>query len=172
MPRIAGNQQADRHPKDDYPTDPRWTRALLRNVKLRGTIWEPAAGDGAIVKVLEAEGYSVVATDISRGEDFLTSGREADTIITNPPYRLLDRFIEHGLLMADETLCLLIGWHFLPGGTKRADEVWIRRPPNLVIAVPERMRHGGGQSSQYNHAWVVWDLQRPSDHTRLMWEHA
>jgi hypothetical protein len=58
-----------------------------------GSIWEPACGDGAISKVLEAAGYTVISTDLvdrgygHGGHDFLKSetplGRN---IITNPPY--------------------------------------------------------------------------------------
>jgi len=37
-----------------YPTPPEATRALLSVECFEGDIWEPACGDGAISKVLEA----------------------------------------------------------------------------------------------------------------------
>ena len=76
-----------------YPTPPEAVRALLSVESFEGSVWEPACGDGAISKVLEAAGYQVVSTDlIDRGygagrQDFLKSDRTfAKNIITNPPY--------------------------------------------------------------------------------------
>jgi hypothetical protein len=44
--RIDGNQKnPNRELTDFYPTDDRWTMALLRRVSLRGELWECAAGD-------------------------------------------------------------------------------------------------------------------------------
>ena len=86
-----------RHPKraafEFYPTPPEATRALLSVESFEGDIWEPACGDGAISKVLEAAGYQVVSTDLidrgfgAGGHNFLKSSRPlAKNIITNPPY--------------------------------------------------------------------------------------
>jgi len=60
-----------------YPTPPEGTRALLRVEKFEGTIWEPACGDGAISRELEAVGHTVLSTDLidrgygTAGVDFL-----------------------------------------------------------------------------------------------------
>jgi hypothetical protein len=43
----------------------RITEALLRHVCLRGPIWEPCCGTGAISEVLSRQGYTVVSTDIA-----------------------------------------------------------------------------------------------------------
>lgn len=86
-----------RYPKraayEFYPTPPEATRALMSVESFEGDIWEPACGDGAISKVLEAAGYQVVSTDlIDRGygvggHNFLKSDNPlAKNIITNPPY--------------------------------------------------------------------------------------
>lgn len=86
-----------RYPKrtvyEFYPTPPEATRALLAVESFEGDIWEPACGDGAISKVLEAAGYQVVSTDLidrgygAGGHNFLKSDRPlAKNIITNPPY--------------------------------------------------------------------------------------
>ena len=48
-----------------------------------GRIWEPAAGDGAIVKELRRAGYSVTASDIS---DYGLPGcMIADYLLIHPP---------------------------------------------------------------------------------------
>ena len=60
------SSQNNRYPKraafEFYPTPPEATRALLSVESFQGDIWEPACGDGAISKVLEAAGYQVVST--------------------------------------------------------------------------------------------------------------
>lgn len=165
MGRIAGNQtDTPRDGVDWYPTDPRWTQALIDNVKLPGSVWEPAAGDGAMARVLEHAGYAVRATDLIAGHDFLTSQDRADTIVTNPPFRHLHGFVQQGLRQANCMLCLLVGWHLVAGGRRRYDALWGVRPPTEVIVVVERMPVLG-KSSQFNHAWLVWDLRRAGSST-------
>lgn len=166
--RIAGNQTGSRHPADFYPTHPDWTRALLAHVDLTREVWEPACGDGAMVRVLERAGHEVRATDVATGHDFLGSDLRSGSIVTNPPYRLLDEFVRHGLRQADEYLCLLVGWHLLAGGSRRVKSLWWVCPPNLVVALGERMPVNGSPS-QFNHAWCVWDVANPAEKTVLRW---
>jgi hypothetical protein len=104
--RNLGYERQDR---DFYPT-PAWpTEAMLRRVRLPTVIWEPCCGDGAMVRVLEAHGHRVVATDLvdrgygEAGRDFLAESRlpeGVNAIVTNPPYsRTLYRFIDHALAL-------------------------------------------------------------------------
>ena len=84
-----------REPHDYYPT-PAWvTACLLRHVALRGRVWEPCCGDGAIAAVLEAQQYAVEASDKedrgfgTPGVDFLGCGAYppgCGAMVTNPPY--------------------------------------------------------------------------------------
>ena len=47
----------ERAANDFYPT-PSWVTELLTNtVRLRGTVWEPCVGQGALAKVIAAAGY-------------------------------------------------------------------------------------------------------------------
>jgi tRNA G10 N-methylase Trm11 len=109
--------------KDFYAT-PEWvTEALLRHVRLRGPIWEPCCGTGAISEVLSRQGYTVVSTDIADyaygtpGIDVLACrampGR-CRSLVTNPPYgdtgshKGQDRspaamlsFVRHALMLAE-----------------------------------------------------------------------
>jgi hypothetical protein len=137
-------------------------------VNLTHDVWEPACGDGAMVRVLEEAGYEVRGTDIAHGHDFLESDMRAGSIVTNPPFSLLEGFVRHGLRQADKYLCLLVGWHFLAGGSRRVKGLWWVRPPNLVVAVGERMRVNGS-ASQFNHAWCVWEVANPAAETVLRW---
>lgn len=68
--RISGGNSAYGRAKGDlYPTPPEVTYALLDFLGLPGNtrIWEPACGNGDMVREMEAWGYQVTGTDISMG---------------------------------------------------------------------------------------------------------
>ena len=110
---IVGYKPDERPENDFYPTPPHMTQALLRVEKFKGPIWECACGDGAISRVLEENGYSVISTDIEpRGygtqRDFLWLGESlAPNIGTNPPFKLLNEFIEKATSLNPEKIFLL-----------------------------------------------------------------
>ena len=90
---------------DFYQTPYSMTSQILDHVIYIGdspeTILEPAAGSGAILKVLKERfpKTKLYASDINRqvcNFDFLTHDfkKEFDWIITNPPYSLADEFVK------------------------------------------------------------------------------
>jgi len=118
------NQGAAKHSFNDrgldfYETPECATLALLRVETLPERIWEPAAGRGALSRVLTSRGHRVAAQDIVAhrgrdrdiwtGFDFLEE-REApqdfDCIVTNPPYKLADAFVRHGLTLVSSVIVL------------------------------------------------------------------
>jgi hypothetical protein len=112
--------QVQRHPHaerglDLYEMPAVAVEALLRVEKLPHRIWEPAAGKGAIVRVLRDHGHAVTASDIfdygglDFVGDFLTqeqmpSGCEA--IVTNPPFQIVEPFVRHALRLAPRVVML------------------------------------------------------------------
>jgi hypothetical protein len=112
---------AQRHPLADrgldlYETPPEAVRALLPVEPLPHHIWEPAAGRGAIVKVLRAAGHEVLASDIAdygdpthfANRDFLTETKlpaGVECILTNPPFRAVERFTAHALDLCHMWFC-------------------------------------------------------------------
>lgn len=105
---------------DLYETPVEATRALLRHCGwLSERIWEPCCGPGAVVRELRASGRTVIATDLvdygdrrcpdsEHGIDFLlTLEPRADCIVTNPPFKLADEFIRHGLTLCSQVIVLL-----------------------------------------------------------------
>lgn len=73
---------------DDFQTPAVALNPLIPWLLHRWKIWEPACGQGNIVRALTAEGFKVTGTDILFGDDFLTmTPPDFDCIITNPPYR-------------------------------------------------------------------------------------
>src|SRR5262249_28377891 len=116
--------QAQRHSHaerghDLYETPSVAVEALLRVLVLpSGAIWEPACGRGAIANVLRAHGHRVVCSDLIDygadstaiyGVDFLkTTELPADVgcILTNPPFKLINKFIDHALQLCQTSSCL------------------------------------------------------------------
>lgn len=163
---------AENRQKDDfYPTPPQGTEALLRVEKFAGGIWEPACGDGAISRVLEAHGHTVVSTDlVDRGfgvprVDFLMETRAlAPNIVTNPPFKNAEEFAERAVMLAQGKVAMLCRLAWLEGTRRRAmfeatklARVWVfsARLPIWRNGINEN-KSGGGLIA---FAWFVWDRQ-------------
>ena len=95
---------------DLYETPEVATLALRRAEPLPRTIWEPACGPGAIVRVLREAGHRVIATDLidyrspdqdHGGRNFLLERRApagVEMIVTNPPFKLAAQFAAHAFV--------------------------------------------------------------------------
>lgn len=116
---------------DLYPT-PAWaTHALFQHETFEGSIWEPAAGDGAMAKVIKHyyPDSIICATDLYDHDfdsdvyfqspvNFLEvkkSEETFDNIITNPPYNIADDFINKSLEMANKKVAMLVRLPYLEG---------------------------------------------------------
>lgn len=85
--RGQSTADSDASGKDECQTPPYALNPLLPYMPAGATIWEPAAGDGYLVRAIEDQGYSVVSGDIKTGQDFFAYEPPAwDILLTNPPY--------------------------------------------------------------------------------------
>lgn len=164
---------------DFYPT-PSWaTKALLDKESFNGDIWEPCTGTGAMSSVIEGYGYNVIKSDIIQTEqvqfteDFLLTERRCSNIITNPPYNIINEFVEKAYAATDEKLCLLLRLAFLEGA-KRKNTIFTNSPPSKVIVFPERItfypngiQTAGSGTTAYG--WFIWDKTTPYSETKLEW---
>lgn len=159
------NSGHDRKELDLYET-PGWvTHALVPHLpQIAGTVWEPAAASGKIVRALTERGYAVDGTDIS-GEpsiDFLGCGAcHCPAIITNPPYVHAREFIQ-------KALALMVPNHGLVAMLLRTDFDHAKTRQHLFsehrafakkIVLTKRIKwfeDSEGQPS-FNHAWFIWD---------------
>src|SRR6516164_5248412 len=131
---LSHAAQSGRHSNADrgvdlYETPIVAVEALLRVESLPHWLWEPAAGRGAIVRVLRDAGHAVIASDIvDYGEplhfvaDFLTQTKapaNCETVITNPPDQIAGEFARHALDLAPKVY-LPLRLAFLES-TRRAD---------------------------------------------------
>lgn len=163
---IVGFRPEGRPENDFYPTPEIGTLGLLKVESFNGSIWEPACGDGAISKVLEAHDYKVVSTDLEprnygiQADFFSFKEPLAPNVITNPPYKLALEFAEHALALGCETVSLLCKLAFLEGRKRGA---WFPTTPLKNVHVfSERLtmtRNGEEQRStgMIAFAWYVWE---------------
>lgn len=168
-----------------YPTPPEATRALLSVESFKGDIWEPACGQGAISKVLEANGYSVVSTDLIQREygtgriDFLRESiSRARNIVTNPPYGrgLGDSFVRHALDLTEVTggtVAMLLNLASLCHRKRHA--FWVARPPTVIYALDELVcwpegdpNRARNSTATHRYCWAVW-TRDGSRETKFRW---
>ena len=177
----------DREAEDYYAT-PGWvTECLTRQVALRGPVWEPCCGDGAIAQVLARAGHEVVATDLAdygygrAGVDFFACTAfppGCRTLVTNPPYGdggprrrttnlslAMLRFVRHALDLtarAEGQLALLVRFQWIAG--KRASDIISAAPLDTVVALTRRIQWFGQSehttTGQHHHCWIVFDYTR------------
>jgi hypothetical protein len=170
--RIQSSHQHIDRGLDAYFSPPEATASLLHiEAKyLPKCIWEPAAGDGAIVRPLREAGLTVIASDIvdyglegCTTVDYLKAKSIADVkgIITNPPYKLAMQFAQKALREAPY-LALLLRTNFLES-TARLPFFQRHQPARIWISsrrLPMMHRHGWqGRRAPSNtcFAWFVWD---------------
>lgn len=168
---LAKVDHLDREKDDFYPTPPEPTRALLsaeiHRLREFSSIWEPAAGDGAMARELGATGLPVILSDlIDRGcnaeirsfYDFETPPSKA--IVTNPPFQECHgdpAWVRHALSLGCEYIALLLplGW---PGSVIRA-AMWAEAPPARVYLMRWRIDFTGQGAPPMLNAWFVWDAK-------------
>lgn len=144
---------------DVYETPYSMTQALLSRERFPGVVLEPAAGPGAIVRVLQANYYDVHSYDIET--DFLTEDRRFPSIITNPPYSLADEFVAKAQELRPRKFAMLLRTNWLSGQARlRAGlfqglaQVYIfSRMPDLRASIRE---DGKYPTAGIVYAWLVW----------------
>lgn len=162
---LVGSSEG-RPDHDFYPSPPEAVEALLQAEQFSGLIWEPACGDGAICRVLEAHGHEVLATDLidrgygEGGHDFFTSPYRAPNIITNPPFKYAQAFIEWSLARATGKVAMLSKLAILEGSKRK--EMFGRTPLKSVLVFSKRLtmtRNGAkmDNSGMIAFCWLVFD---------------
>jgi hypothetical protein len=173
--RIQSSHDYDARGVDAYfsPPEAVWSLLAIEQAHLPRSIWEPAAGDGAIVKPLRDAGYQVSATDLvdygleacESGVDYLMAAARPgiEGVVTNPPYRLAMAFAEKALAEVPY-LALLLRTNFLESTARLP--FFRRHPPARIWISSRRLpmmhRHGWqGPRAPSNtcFAWFVWDSE-------------
>ena len=151
-----------------YCTPSHVTKALLKRERFPGSIWEPAAGKGHIVDVLQqCACHDVRATDINDWgfaldaiEDFLTSTHRADCIITNPPYHSKFDFLAQAKRLARRKIAMLMPVDMETTMTfvrhhQRDHDFPLKAIYGLPQAIP--WENVTGTWGKQKHAWFVFE---------------
>jgi hypothetical protein len=141
---------------------------LLEGDRLPSRIWEPAAGDGAIVKPLQASGRRVFGSDIHdygagyAVADYLAAAAPSvEGIVTNPPYMLAEAFAAKALREVPY-VALLLRTNWLIEGAARGRWLDGHEPQRVWMSaqrLPMMHRHGWvGKRSTSNtpYCWAIW----------------
>jgi hypothetical protein len=125
-------------------------------------VWEPAAGDGSLVRAMRAAGCTVIATDIATGQNFLhrQPPPECRSLATNPPFNQLNAFLARAVSLLDPpdnrlaAAVLLLRLDALAARTRApllagaaAIHVCIWRP---------RWIAGSTTSPRWSFCWITW----------------
>lgn len=167
--RLAGSVRSISERKSDfYPTPTFATEALLEYVSFSGSILEPCCGKGHISKVLcRLENNAVVSYDIvDRGYGAVKNFFDEEdgtysNVITNPPYRNAQKFVEKAKRVAQSKIAMFMKLVFLEGQERYSffkDETF---PLSEIFVFSERVTlaldgelESGGTIA---YAWFVWN---------------
>jgi len=142
-------------------------------VKLHSPVLECACGQGHLSERIKSYGYEVVSRDLidrgygETGIDFLNSNDKwSGDIVTNPPYKFAQEFIEHSLEILEEgkRAYMFLKIQFLEGKKRRAlfdrgelKTVYVSSSRILCAKNGDfkKMKEGGGSAVAY--AWFEFE---------------
>ena len=160
----------ERQSEDYYATEPKATKWLMKLEKFKGPILEPSCGEGHISEQLIKGGYQVISRDlVNRGygevADFLSIDNMAwnGDIITNPPYKYGQEFVEKALQIIPEgyKVAMFLKLQFLEGKHRRV--MFDVTPPKRIWVSTSRLKCAmNGEfdkmtGSAASYAWFVWE---------------
>ena len=165
---IGGNNtNRKRQINDFYPTPPEVTNSLLNHIDISNeNIWEPCAGDGAMVDVIKKyTSKNIYASDLSpqRNDihtfDFLSGiPSQIDTsymIITNPPFKISAQIIEKSFEHGFTKLALLLKSTYYHASSRT--ELFEKYRPTKILPLNWRPDFLGLGSPTMEVSWFYWD---------------
>lgn len=170
----------EREENDYYATDPKAVEMLLELEEFSKDIWENACGGLHLANVLEKKGYNVKKSDIiNRGGheviDFLGyKGDWKGDIITNPPYKLANEWINKSMevLNQNSKLALFLPVRYLEGKTRK--KLFDKYPPKTIWVSSSRIlcvKNGDFdtyKSSAMAFSWWIWEKGHNGE-TKIKW---
>ena len=166
---IGSHSKEKREEHDFYATvdNEKAIKMLLSYLPDLTNILEPACGTGHLSKELIRNGYKVISSDlIDRGygevKDFFNIQKWEGSIVTNPPFKLAQEFIEHSLKIIPnkQYVCMFLRVLFLEG--QKRYELFKKYPPKMIIIASQRIHVAkNGDVKKYPHktlafAWFIW----------------
>lgn len=176
----------DREINDFYATPPTEVTHILEYEELKGIVLEPCCGMGHMIEGIRMSGFKgeIIATDlIDRGIgeidlDFLSESypytENIGTIIINPPFKLIEEFVNKSLEIAQEKVIVFARNQFVESES-RYNNIFKNNPPTRIYQYVDRVacaKDGDfskviGSSMAFS--WFVWDKKDTSNSTRFYW---
>lgn len=175
---VGDSVNRERVKEDYYATPTVATKVLLNSFDLSSceNFLEPACGEGHISKVLlnkfkDKPVYSSDLMDRGYGQvgiDFLKESffQDFDCVITNPPFKLAQEFIEKGLKVARKYVIMFAKIQLLEGVSRK--RLFDKYPPKYVYVFTDRVNplrngspideNGKKWASTMCFAWFVWEI--------------
>ena len=184
--RMAVERRLSPRKDADWWITPGWTiAALTERENLPGPIWEPACGDGAMVKSLRRNtAHPVLGTDLhdrangsyQAGRDFLIErelpeieGAKARAIVTNPPFNLATHFVRKALSLNPDVIALFLRLSFLEG-QDRAATIFRTNPPARVWVFARRVTLLHGSLKAEGHSEAPADMRGAMSFAWFVWQ--
>jgi hypothetical protein len=178
---ASNHSEYEREQYDYYATEPKALELLLE-LETFNNVWECACGEGHLSGVLKNHNIHSRSSDlIDRGYgekfDFLSIENQEwrGDIITNPPYKYSQRFIEKALdiIPTGNKVAMFMGIQFLEG--KGRKHFYKANPPKTIYISSSRLncaRNGDFEKFKQNsarcYAWYIWEKGHKGD-TILKW---
>lgn len=170
----ASNHAVDEREENDfYATEPKALELLLDIETFDPYVWECACGKGHLSEVLKNRGYIVKSTDlIDRGYgegnvNFLEhSNMFNGDIITNPPYKYAQEFVEHALqiIPRGNRVVMFLKLTFLESKNRR--KMFDKYPPRYIYVSSSRLQcakngdfdtYSKGVGTAIAYGWFIWE---------------
>ena len=139
--------------RDYYPTPLSAINPLLNFLPPALKYFEPACGDGRIIKQMKDKGFDIEGTDIIYGNDFFKSKEKREAIITNPPFYCATEFVEHALLLSNNVI-MLLRLSFL--ASKKRYNLFKYYPLTSLFVLVKRPSFVGKGTDNSEYGWFVW----------------
>ena len=98
-------------PEKDLVMTPEYVaQDIIKHFNPTGRILDPSRGEGAFYNNFPTDNKDWC--ELGENKDFLTYNDKVDWIITNPPWSLMQKFLEHGMKIADNIVYLTTINHY------------------------------------------------------------
>lgn len=155
----ATNRGTKRNKADFYATPFESFAPLLEILPRDAEFYDPCCGDGRLIQWLRpirradgADRYPQRGFPCRR-VDFLKDTTQRDFLITNPPFRIAQEIVTHGLRHSREMM-LLLRLNFL--GAQCRASWWPTHEPNALFCLSDRPDFTGEGGDATEYAWFYW----------------
>lgn len=173
---------------DNFPTPPWAVRAFISaNLKTnqlkKQSCLEPACGQGYMSDVLKEYFAEVTSSDIMgygykdmsqiNFLDRYYKENSFDWVITNPPFKMAEDFINEGQRVARKGVAMLVRTVFIES-VGRYERLFADNPPTYFAQYVERVAMVKGRldrraSTATGYGWIVWEKDKLNKEPILKW---